>query len=230
MFDLTIRAFNLSERYRAPVILLADEITAHMREQILIPATDQIELVDRKTPEHDDQSFFGGQDVPPMPGVGEGYNVAVTGSTHNERGLRFTADAEVHRRLVTRLVNKVRKNAELLMAFETFNVETCDVGFISFGCTSRAVYDAVEMARKEGINAGFLRLKTIWPFPEKVVLTMARSAKAILVPEMNLQQVFFEVQRVVNGVTEVIPVNKVGGGEMLTPEELVSEIKTGVGA
>ncbi|MDH5448299.1 MAG: 2-oxoacid:acceptor oxidoreductase subunit alpha [Candidatus Bathyarchaeota archaeon] len=228
MFDLTVRAFNLAEEYRTPVILLADEIVAHMREQMFMPPLEKIEIVNRKKAKPGDESFFGGEEVPPMPSVGEGYNIAVTGSTHDEFGMRFTANPEVHRNLVTRLVRKVRNNAELLMDFEAFNVNDCEVGFVSFGCTSRAVYEALEMARDKGINAGFIRLKTIWPFPERIVQTMAQKAKAIIVPEMNLQQVFFEVQRVVNGATEVIPVNKIGGEEMSTPEELFSEIERSV--
>jgi len=228
MFDLTIRAFNLAEKYRAPVVLLADEVVAHMREQMSVPPKEKIEIVDRKKPRRGDEPFFGGEEVPPMPSVGEGYNVAVTGSTHNEFGMRFTADPEVHRSLVTRIINKIRSNAELLMDFEAFNVDDCEVGFVSFGCTSRAIYEAVELARDKGVKAGFIRLKTIWPFPERIVQAMAQKAKAIIVPEMNLQQIFFEVQRVVDGAAEVIPVNKIGGGEMLTPEDLFSEIKRSV--
>ncbi len=224
MFDLTVRAFNLTERYRTPVVLLADEIVAHMREQMVMPPVDRIVLEKRRKPKQSEQAFFGGEEVPPMPSVGEGFNVTVTGSTHDEFGIRFTADPKVHSNLVTRLVGKVRSNAELLMDFEASNMNDCDVGLVSFGCTSRAVYEAVEMAERKGVRAGFVRLRTVWPFPEKAVRTMAEKAKTILVPEMNLQQIFFEVQRVVGGVTDVVPVNKVGGGEMLTPEELCSEI------
>lgn len=228
MFDLTVRAFNLAEKYRTPVILLADEIVAHMREQLSVPPLEKVEVVDRRKPKLGEKSFFGGEEVPPMPFVGEDYNVTVTGSTHDEFGIRFTADPKVHSELVTRLVNKIGNNAELLMDFEAYNLNDCEVGFVSFGCTSRAVYEAVEMANEEGIRAGFVRLKTLWPFPERVVQSMAQKAKVIIVPEMNLGQVFFEVQRAVGGATEVVPINKIGGGEMLTPEELYSEVKRGV--
>ncbi len=229
MFDLTIRAFNLAEKYRTPVILLADEVTAHMREQLVVPSFDEVKLFDRRKPKLGDEAFFGGDGVPPMPSVGEGYNVTVTGSTHDEFGIRFTADSGVHNRLVTHLVDKVRRNAEVLMDFESFNTEDCEVGFVSFGCTSRAVYEAVDMAIEKGIKAGFVRLKTIWPFPERTVRAMAERSKAIIVPEMNLRQIFFEVQRIVNGATEVVSVNKIGGGEMLTPEELYAEIEGSMG-
>jgi 2-oxoglutarate ferredoxin oxidoreductase subunit alpha len=224
MFDLTIRAFHLAERYRTPVILLADEVVAHMREQMSAPPTDQLAVAQRRTPKHGERAFFGGEEVPPMPAVGEGYNVTVTGSTHNEYGVRFTADQQVHSRLVTRLVNKVRNNAEVLMDFEAHNMNDCDVGVVSFGCTSRAVYEAAELATADGVKTGFVRLRTVWPFPDKAVRTLAQHAKTILVPEMNLQQIFFEVQRVAGNAVDVVPVNKIGGGALLTPEELCAEL------
>ena len=229
MFDLTIRAFNLAEEYRTPVILLADEMIAHMSEQMVVPSLKEIRIVNRKKPKSTDQSFFNGESVAPMPSVGEGFNVAVTGSTHNDLGIRFTADPMTHRVLVTRLVEKIRNSVEFLADFEAVNVDNCEVGVVSYGCTSRAVYEAVEMAKDSGINVGFVRLKTIWPFPEKIVEKMAQKAESIVVPEMNLQQIFFEVQRVVNGAARVIPVNKIGGGEMLTPEELFTMIEGSVG-
>jgi 2-oxoglutarate ferredoxin oxidoreductase subunit alpha len=225
MFSLTVRAFDLAERYRTPVILLADEVVAHMREQMTLPPIEEVTKAKRKKPKRKEQPFFGGEDVPPMPSVGEGYNVSVTGSTHNEFGIRFTADPKVHNDLVKRIVNKVEAKAELLMDFEATSINDCDFGFVSYGCTSRAVYEAAEMAQEKGINVGFIRLKTIWPFPERIIQTMAKCAKAILVPEMNLQQISREVQRVVNGMTEVVPINKIGGGRMVTPEELFYEIK-----
>lgn len=229
MFDLTVRAFNLAEEYRTPIILLADEIIAHMSEQMVVPPLEEITIVDRKKPKSTDKAFFDGDGVAPMPSVGEGFNVAVTGSTHDEFGVRFTADSKIHRVLVTRLVEKIRSNVELLADFEAVNVDNCEVGVVSYGCTSRAVYEAVEMAQDRGIKVGFIRLKTIWPFPEKAVEEMAQKAENIIVPEMNLQQVFFEVQRVVKGAARVTPVNKIGGGEMVTPEELFSVIEGSVG-
>lgn len=224
MFDLTIRAFNLAEQYRTPVILLADEVVAHMREQMVVPLLDGIELVERRKPKLGERAFFGGEEVPPMPSVGEGFNVTVTGSTHDDFGIRFTADPRVHSSLVSRLVGKVRNNAELLMDLETYNMNDCEVALVSFGCTSRAVYEAVDLAEAKGVRVGFVRLRTVWPFPERAVRALAQKAKTILVPEMNLQQIFFEVQRAVGGAADVMSANKIGGGEMLTPEELCSEI------
>jgi 2-oxoglutarate ferredoxin oxidoreductase subunit alpha len=224
MFDLTVQAFNWAETYRTPVIILADEIIAHMREQIQIPSLEQITIVSRKKPQKSDTKFFMLPEIAPMPSVGEGFNVAVTGSTHDEMGRRFTADPVVHRRLVETLVGKIRNNSDKMADYEAYNLDNCDVGVVSFGCTSRAVYEAVELAKEKGIQVGFIRLKTIWPFPEKAVRELGERCKAIVVPEMNLKELFYEVERAVHGATRVVAVNKVGGSEMITPEELTAEI------
>jgi 2-oxoglutarate ferredoxin oxidoreductase subunit alpha len=225
MFELTIRAFNLAEKYRTPVILLADEISAHMRERIIIPTSGSIKIVNRRKPKLGEKAFFGSEEIPPMPAVGEGFNVAVTGSTHNEYGIRFTADPEVHRQLVERLNNKIQNHAEEIAEAETYNTKACNIGIVSFGCTSRAIYEAVETAEAEKMKVGYVRLKTLWPFPEKTIQQLAKTAEKIIVPEMNLKQIFYEVQRVTNGSAEVIPLNKIGGGELITPEELFEKIR-----
>jgi len=224
MFELTIKAFNLAEKYRTPVILLADEITAHMRENIILPPLKTVEIIDRKKPKPNENAFFGHEEIPPMPSVGEGYNVAVTGSTHNEYGIRFTADPLVHRQLVERLNNKIQNHANEIAEVETSNINDCKVGIVTFGCASRAIYEAAEEAEAKGIKVGYVRLKTIWPFPEKPVKKLAEAAEKVIVPEMNLKQIFYEVQRVVNGSAEVVPLNKIGGGELITPEELLEKI------
>jgi 2-oxoglutarate ferredoxin oxidoreductase subunit alpha len=225
MFELTIKAFNLSEKYRTPVILLADEVVAHMRERIIVPSSESIEVINRKKPKPSEKAFFGLEEVPPMPSVGEGFNVAVTGSTHNEYGIRYTADPTVHKQLVERLNNKIQNHAEEIAEVETCNIDDCQIGIVSFGCTSRAVYEAAEIAEAKGIKVGYVRLKTIWPFPEKPVKHLTETAKKIIVPEMNLRQIFYEVQRVANSLGEVIPFNKIGGGELITPKELFEKIQ-----
>lgn len=226
MFELTIRAFNLAEKYRTPVILLADETIAHVREKLTLPPVEQIEIINRKRPKPGDKAFFGLEDAAPMPSVGEGFNVAVTASTHDEYGVRFTQDALVHRRIVTRLNAKINNHVDDIVEVENHNVGNCDVGVVSYGCTSRAVYEAVEQAEAKGIRIGHVRLKTIWPFPDKQVRQLAENAKRIIVPEMNLGQVCREVQRVTCG-PEIIPLNKIGGGELITPEEILEEIMKG---
>ena len=226
MFELTIRAFNLAEKYRTPVILLADETIGHVREQVSIPPLEDIEIVNRKKPKAGDKAFFGLEEVAPMPAVGDGFNVAVTASTHDEYGVRFTQDAAVHRRMIEKLNAKIDNHADDIVEVEDYNVDNCKVGIVSFGCTSRAVYEAVELAETDGIDVGFVRLKTIWPFPEKPVRRLAESAKKIIVAEMNLGQVRREVERVACQ-SEIIPLTKIGGGELITPEELYAKIVEG---
>jgi len=225
MFTLTVRAFNLAEKYRTPVILLTDEIIAHMREQITVPPLKSIEIINRKKPRAEEKAFFGLEEVPPMPAVGEEFNVAVTGSTHNEYGIRSTADPTVHRRLVERLNNKIQNHVNEIADFESYNIDNCRIGIVSYGCTSRAVYEAVENAEKRGIKIGYIRLKTVWPFPEGTVKKLAETAEKIVVPEMNLKQIFYEVERAANGLAKIIPLNKIGGGELITPEELLAKIE-----
>jgi 2-oxoglutarate ferredoxin oxidoreductase subunit alpha len=226
MFDLTIRAFNLAEKYRTPVILLADETIAHVREQITVPLLKSIDIVNRKKPETGETEFFGLEEVAPMPAVGEGLNVAVTASTHDERGVRFTQDASVHRRMLESLNAKIDNHADDIVEVEIHNVDDCRVGIVSFGCTSRAVYEAVERAEALGIKMGYVRLKTLWPFPDKAVRRLAKSAERIIVPEMNLGQVAREVQRVACK-TEIVKLSKIGGGELITPEEVFDKIVGG---
>jgi 2-oxoglutarate ferredoxin oxidoreductase subunit alpha len=226
MFELTVRAFNLSEKYRTPVILLGDEIIAHMREQITIPSVEDIEIINRRTPAAGEKTFFGADEVPPMPEVGEGFNVIVTGSTHDEYGIRVTADPTVHRKLVERLNNKIQNHADEMADFETRDIDDCQIGIVSHGCTSRTVYDTIEELAAKGIKTGHVRLKTLWPFPEKIVKKLADSVDKIVVPEMNLRQVFYEVERAARGSAEIIPLNKIGGGELITPEELTAKIQS----
>ncbi len=185
MFELTIRAFNLAEKYRTPVILLADETIAHVREKLTLPPVEQIEIINRKKPKPGDKAFFGLEDAAPMPSVGEGFNVAVTASTHDEYGVRFTQDALVHRRIVTRLNAKINNHVDDIVEVENHNVGNCDIGVVSYGCTSRAVYEAVEQAEAKGTRIGHVRLKTIWPFPDKQVRQLAENAKRIVMITLN---------------------------------------------
>jgi len=222
MFELTVRAFNLSERYRTPVVLLADETIAHVREQVILPPADNLEIVDRKHPLAGETRFFGSEAVAPMPSVGEGFNVAVTASTHDECGMRFTQGGPVHRRMVEALNAKIYGHSSDIVKTECWNVDDCDVGIVSFGCTSRSVYEAVERAQAKGVKVGYVRLKTIWPFPKDDVSKLAESAGSLIVPEMNLGQIAGEVEKVVG--RKVVKLNKIGGGELITPEEILELI------
>ena len=223
LFELTIRAFNLAEKYRTPVILLTDETIAHVREKITVPSRESIMIIDRKKPKPQDKAFFGSEEVAPMPTVGEGFNVAVTASTHDEFGIRFTQDPAVHGRMIEALNAKIDGHSDDIVEVENYKVDDCDVGIVSFGCTSRAVYEAVELAEARGMRVGHVRLKTIWPFAEKAVKRLGKTAEKIIVPEINLGQIVREVQRVACN-SKVVPLNKIGGGQLITPEELFAKI------
>ena len=121
-------------------------------------------------------------------------------------------------------MGKIRGNTSKIIDVESRNIEDCDFGIVSYGCTSRAIYETEEFAKEQGIDIGLVRLKTVWPFPSDVIRTLAQNAKAVFVPEMNLQQIFYEVDRAASGYAPVVPINKIGGGMMITPEEMLSEI------
>lgn len=222
MFNLTLKAFNLSEAYRNPVIVLADEIIAHMREKITVPR--ELEIIERKEI-HSPPFFSSSQNhVTAMPPLGKDLNVLVTGSTHDARGLRSTSDPEIHRKLVEGIVGKIRDDAQALSDVEEYSLDDCKVGVVSYGCTSRAVYTAIQLAEGRGIKVGHIRLKTIWPFPVEPIQRLSERAESILVPEMNMKQVYFEVSRAAEGRANVVGLNKVGGGAMIYPEEIVSAL------
>lgn len=225
MFDLTVKAFNLAEKYRVPVILLSDATIAHMRENIQVPSLESIEIMERLKPSSGDRKFFGGLGdayVPPMPRVGDGFNILATGSTHDEYGIRRTVSASTHKKLVTRLANKIKRNADKIVDAETCNIEDCDVGVVSFGVTSRSVYEVAKLAEKKGLSIGFVRPRVLWPFPEEDVAALAEAARYIIVPEMNLGQIVYEVERIAKGRCKIVPLNKIGGGELITPNEMLS--------
>jgi len=225
MYESTVRAFNLSEKYRTPVVVLADETIAHVRERVSSPGPASSQVLSRRAPQRGDTDFFGSREVAPMPAVGGGFNVAVTASTHDERGTRFTQSGGVHRRMVEALNAKIYNHLSDIVETECHNVEDCDVGVVSYGCTSRSAYEAVEMAEAAGLKVGHVRLKTLWPFPEEEVARLAGHVRRIVVPEMNLGQIAGEVQKVAS--QKVVKVNKIGGGELIAPEEILEAMERG---
>jgi 2-oxoglutarate ferredoxin oxidoreductase subunit alpha len=230
MFDLTIEGFNLAETYRVPVILLADEIIGHMWERVKIPPAEEITVVTRKkpkVPKTEYQPFKPDKDlVPPMACFGEGYHFHATGLTHDERGAPKTVSVEVQTKLVKRLSDKIRKNAEKIVKVQRLMLEDADVAVIAYGIPSRAALSAVRKARKEGIKAGLLRLVTIWPFPQDLVSEVAKQVKAIVVPEMNNGQLVREVERAAK-MTPVILLSKLGE-EPHRPSEIIEAMRRAV--
>lgn len=227
MFDLTLLSFNVADRYRVPVLLLADEVVGHMVERVVIPPAEQIERWERKRPRAaPDQPFdpFLSEDpdlVPPIVHAGEGYRIHYTGLTHDEHGYPDMT-AAAHHRLVTRLVDKVRCNAQHLIRTEKYQLEDARIVVIAYGCTARSARRAVRAAREMNIPVGMLRLVSIWPFPEVFIRELADSVEALIVAELNLGQMSREVERhagrPVRGVFHA-------GGAMIPPEAILQAIQ-----
>jgi 2-oxoglutarate ferredoxin oxidoreductase subunit alpha len=221
MYDLTLRAFNLSERYRVPTFVMAEEATAHLRETIRIDA--ELEVWDRK--KQKGGSPFGTEEddgVPPMPAFGEGERLAVTGSTHDAFGFRQTDDPKAHEALVGRISRKILKNRQEIIETESYFTEDPETVVIAYGFTARPSLYAVRRMRREGQKVGLLRLKTLWPFPGEAVREATANARKVFVPEMNLGQVAGEVRKCIS--CEVIQYNQTNG-EVIRPEVLEETLR-----
>ena len=226
-FDFTIRAFNLSEKYRIPVLIMADEVVGHMTERVVIPPPEEIELVPRRrvtVPPDEYLPFRPEEDlVPPMANAGEGYRIHVTGLTHDERGYPVITP-EAQAKLIGRLVEKIRRNRADIIQLEEIDLEDAEVVIVSYGISARVALWPMELARKEGIRVGMLRLITVWPFAEERVRELAERVKAFVVPEVNCGQIALEVERCVAGKAPVILVPH-PGGSLHEPEAVLEAIK-----
>jgi len=225
-FDFTIKAFNLSEKYRLPVIVLADGLIGHMTEKVIVPKPQQIEVVSRRKTEKlpDEYLPYQPEDdlIPQMANFGEGYRLHSTGLTHDERGYPDMS-IEAQDKLVRRLVNKIRHNADDIVMLEEKDLQNAEIVVVSYGVTSRVIPPAIEKAKKEGIKVGQLRLITVWPFPEKRIAQLSKQVKAWVVPEINLGQIVREVERAVGKLSKVIPVSH-AGGDVHDPEDIYRAI------
>ncbi len=213
-YEETIRAFNLADRFRVPVILLMDEGVGHLRENMTIPP--EVPFSPRiKTLS---EAPFGEAEVPPMPAFGEGARLLVTGSTHDARGYRRTSSPQAQATLVGRLVDKILNHRDEIERTHTHHCDEdeLDVLLIAFGFTARSALGAVRQARAAGVKAGLLRLTTLWPFPESVVAAMGQRARRVLVPEMNRGQMLREVQRAIPQATGYHRTD----GEVITAPEI----------
>lgn len=228
-FDLTITAFNFAEQYRCPVFVMMDEVVGHMTEKVVIPAPEKIEVTPRRYTTIAPDKFLAYEPcqdlVPDMPRVGEGYNVHVTGLTHDEKGYP-NMKPDVQDRLVRRLQNKILKNADKIILFEEDQIDGADVAdvvVVSYGITSRVAQRAIDLAREQGLKVGKFRLITAWPFPEKKIAEIASKVKALVVAEMNLGQMVREVERAVAGKAQVKFVGH-AGGSVHRPEDILKAI------
>ncbi|HEY4715869.1 MAG TPA: 2-oxoacid:acceptor oxidoreductase subunit alpha [bacterium] len=228
-FTETVRAFNLSEKYRTPVIVTYDEIVGHMREQFIVPEPGELEIINREKPSCGPEEYrpFGTwsnvPDVPVLAPFGEGYRFHVTGLNHRDDGFP-TNDGKLIDREERRMMRKVNSQIDDIIKIESINIEDADIGVFAYGSTARSAKRAVKMARENGIRAGLLKPLTIWPFPEKEVFELAKRVKAIIVPEMSLGQIIFEVERTSKGKCDISGINSVDA-EPISPSMIFDAIK-----
>ncbi len=229
VYDLTVRAFNLAERFRTPVIVVYDEIVGHTRESVELP--DSVETFNRVAPAVSADGFMpkaaAANGVPPMPGFGDGYRFHVTGLAHDERGFP-TEDAETTGALMTRLHSKVDDHEDEIIEVETFMTEDADIAIFAYGIVGRSAREAVLKARESGIKAGLIRPLTIWPFPSAEVAAVAAQVDTIVVAEMNLGQMINEVERVAGGQAEIVGHLR-ADGEPITPTALLAAVTSNGG-
>ena len=227
LFEETVRAFNLAEKYRMPVMVMPDEIVAHMRERIVFPEPGELEVINRTAPSVGPADYkpydtsFG--DVPPLAAFGSGYKFHVTGLNKGQDGFPTTKAAWVQAE-EERQIRKVDANVDDIVTFEEYELDDAEVAIVAYGSTSRSARYAVNEARKAGIKAGLFRIKTFWPFPDKQIKALASRVKAFITPEMNLGMCTGEVQRCAEGKAQVAGIFRVDG-EPINPGQILEKIK-----
>ncbi len=225
-FTLTVKAFNFSEKYRIPVILLMDEVIAHMREKVILPL-DGVEVIDRVKPSVPPEWYLPYEDtsfgVPPMGIFGEGYRYHVTGLVHDTRGYPTLRQDEIEPFLL-RLFHKISTHFADIQMVESYQTEDADLVIIAYGSVARSAHRAMVEARAQSLKVGLLKLITIWPFPRRFLEPLIRAGKALLVPEMNMGQISREVKRVNEGMNPVLTLNKIDG-TLISPKEILAKIK-----
>ncbi|HCJ75068.1 MAG TPA: 2-oxoacid:acceptor oxidoreductase subunit alpha [Roseburia sp.] len=231
-YDLSITAFNLAEKYRTPVIFLADEVIGHLRETVTIREPEPDEIINRKAPapgtkQADFRPYnYEGTDVAPMVAVGNpDLLMRTTGSTHDEKG-EFRPTPENINRVTHYLTDKIEKHVDDIAITREYKTEDADVIIISFGCSVRSSMSAVDMLRAEGVKAGMLQLVTVWPMPEKAIRKALSQAKTVVVAELNLGQLAGEVRKYNDYGCKVIQANRTDG-VLITPQQIVDAYKGG---
>ncbi len=226
ILTLTIKAFNFSEKYRTPVILLLDEVIAHMREKVEIPAPEDVEVVNRKKPTVPPEEYLpfkpDEDGVPPMANFGEGYPYHITGLVHSEKGLPISDSQQIDH-FIRRIHDKIQKNIKDILIYEEYLLKDADTALIACGSVARAAERTVKLAREKGLKVGLLKLITVWPFPDEIINKLAQKISLIIVPEMNLGQIVLEVERAAHGKCRVVPYGRVDG-ELINPIEILRKI------
>ena len=226
-FDITVMAFNLSEKYRVPVIILSDEVVAHTRETVILPSSVDLDIIDRAVPTMPPEWYLPYDDnslgVPPMAAFGTGYHYHVTGLTHDIRGFPTQRPDEINAQ-IRRLFRKITQGFHEIQKVNTFFIDDAEIAVITYGSVARSARQAVVDARQLGIKAGLLQLVTLFPFPRRAVEAVLKQCKAVLVPEMNMGQISREVKRVNQTTVFIDKYNRIDG-QLITPEEIFNRLK-----
>jgi 2-oxoglutarate ferredoxin oxidoreductase subunit alpha len=227
IFHQTIDAFNLSETYRTPVLIMTDEMVGHLSEKVVIPEAASIKTLSRPLARGRKDRFKpyrpAENGVAPMAIAGQGYNIHATGLTHDEKGYPvMTVEAQAE--MIQRITGKIRSNLADIIRTQSYRLEDADIVVISYGVSARTSLAAVDEAREMGIKAGLLRLITVWPFPEAAVRSLADRVKALITVEINLGQIHLEVERCAAGKAPAILVGHPGGA-IIPPERVIEILK-----
>ncbi|MFP4477578.1 MAG: 2-oxoacid:acceptor oxidoreductase subunit alpha [Desulfatibacillaceae bacterium] len=226
-FYQTIRAFNLSEKYRTPVLVMTDEVVGHMSERVIIPEASTIRVENRPRAKGRKDRFKpfapGPNGVAPMAIAGEGYNIHVTGLTHDEKGYPVMS-VECQEEMMARLMGKIRNNLDDIIDTEEYLVDDADIVVVSYGVSSRTARAAVDEARAMGYKVGFLRLITVWPFAEQRIRELAQRVKGLITVEINFGQIHREVERCAAGKAPCLLVGH-AGGTIISPDAVIETIR-----
>jgi len=230
-FDLTVTAFNYAEKYRTPVLIMTDEVIGHLRETVTTRELDDSEIVNRLQPPaaidpKDVRTYnYDGIMPAPMPAFGSEFLSRTTGSTHDEKG-EFRPTPKNIARVTHYLTNKIEKNIDDITITRSYNLDSSEVVFISYGCSARSAMGAMEILQAKGVKAGMLQLVTVWPMPEKEIRAVLSKVKTVVVPELNLGQIAGEIKKLNDYGCKVIQANRVDG-ILITPEEIIAALQGG---
>lgn len=227
MFDFTVRAFNLAETFRLPVLVMADEVVGHTVERVTIPPSKEIKVINRKKPVEPPETYLPYKTntslIPTLPDAGEGYRIHITGLTHDERGYPMT-DPENQERLVTRLIQKIRNHVDQIIDYEEHFLDEAKIVIVSYGSSARPSLKAMRTLREQGKKVGLLKLNTIWPFAEKLIKNLAKRVDAFVVPEVNFGQIALEVERCSFGRASIKLLSHAGGG-IHSPAQIIKGVE-----
>ena len=219
VFEVTVAAFNISEQFRVPVVLLLDAVVSHMRESVEFP---DLPVVTRQAPASLEGFLpFGGTEFVPL---GAGKPIVVTGLAHADTGLPRASDGANAERMLRGVLERVEAAGDAIVRTREVEMDDAEIGIIAYGITARPARGAVEQLRREGLRVGLLELQTVWPLAERQIRELADRTRLLLVPELNLGQLVIPIRAAVEGRVPVVALNRVDG-LVFTPAEVAESVR-----